>query len=76
MDIREAESAYLEAKAEFEDWKAEFISGWYKPQQGLLLNMLARELMNLPPELKDEMKKLNPDGWKDVENVVKGKIKF
>ena len=75
-NIREAESAFLEAKAEFEEWKAEFIAGWYRPQQGLLLNMLARELINLPPVMKEQLKKQNPDGWKQVEKVAAGKVKF
>ena len=73
-NIREAEDAYLIARATFEDWKTEFMAQWYKPQYNLMMNMLARELTNLPPEVKSELIKKNPEGWKEVDKIVKGKV--
>ena len=49
LDISDAESSLLHARAEFEQWHAEFISQWTRPIQLLALGAMVRRM---PTELR------------------------
>lgn len=66
-DIRLAEDAFLEAKAEFDEFAAEFISDWYRPymEQAAMITWVG-----LPPEVKAEIIKRVPDAAAKIQEIA------
>lgn len=65
-----AESAYLNAKAQFETWRVTFERDWYSPQVETLYGATAKQLSSLPPDVQARSRLLNPKGWTKVDELV------
>jgi hypothetical protein len=65
--IRNAEDAFLEAKAQVETWAKEFNGAWYKPQVDML-NKVAWG--NLPEDQKNKVRLAAPSGAKNIETLI------
>lgn len=52
MNLRDAESAYMDGRVKFQEWLDEFYAKWYEPlyktQLALLLSSLTQEELMLP----------------------------
>jgi hypothetical protein len=68
MDITDAESAYLEAKSEVEEWQAEFMAEWFKPRIDMMKLMLYQQMDDT---MKAQLRQLAPEGMKNLEELVK-----
>lgn len=66
-NIRDAEDAILEAKAEVEEVVKEILKEWYQPVGDL---MLAAVWANIPDPVKDQLKKMNPKPVGEIEDAV------
>jgi hypothetical protein len=67
LTITDADSAYLEAYAEQQEWEAEFMAEFYKPQNDLMLYML---WARLSPEVHANLKRMAPAGYAAVEQQI------
>lgn len=71
-DLTNVESAWLRAVARFEDWRIEFDRKFYAPAGNMVIGMLNRQLQGLPPEIQQMSRQMNPEQWKDVDQMTKG----
>lgn len=67
MDQRTLDSAYLLAKARFEDWKAQVEADWGSMQAKTLTGLLDDKLGRLPENVKNASKAVHPQEWADLE---------
>lgn len=68
LNIRDAESSYLEARSQVEDWKAEFLGTWFRPEIDM---MLVQFWAGLDPLVHAELKARNPEAHRNAERQVK-----
>lgn len=67
LNIRDAESAYLQALSEVEAWRAEIIREFLQPDYDLtLLTLWGR----LPPDVHAQLKARNPEAYAQVDKQV------
>lgn len=67
-NIRDAEDAILEAKAEVEEVVKEILEEWYSPVGDLVL---AAAWANIPDPVKVQLKKMNPKPVGEIEDAIK-----
>ena len=66
-----ADDAFLDAKARFDQWMAEFESNWYKPQ----VQTAAKLLWSKQPEdVKAAVRANKPDAAKKMDDLLSGRI--
>ena len=70
MDIVNAESAYLDGRAKFEEWKINFEREWYRPYGIQALRILVNTLTE---EQKTELRQADPEAYDYVMKRVGGK---
>jgi hypothetical protein len=63
MNIAHAEDAYLDGKARFETWQAEFMAEWHRP---LAEAAFFAVLDSTPPEVQRQLIRLAPDAMRQV----------
>ncbi len=68
LNVRDVESAYLDAQVEVEQWRQDFLEAWHKPEIELLLTMLYQ---HMDPEMKRYFKLTNPAAFNQLEARVK-----
>lgn len=67
LNILDADSSYLHAQAEVEEWATAFLTGWLGPQLDLAkLKMYAE----LDPLVKENLKQMDPQAWAQFEAEV------
>lgn len=64
LNIRDAESSYLTARAIVEKWKQEFTAQWLQPEIDLALVQLALRLEQDPITLQSLQEMTPPDQWR------------
>lgn len=62
-DINDIRSAWLEAKAEVEEFFEQFLKEFYKPDFDLMREMI----LNQPPEVLDQLRAMVPDAMAELE---------
>lgn len=67
--IRDAEDAFLDAKAEAEEVLEEILAEWYAPIQEMKLGMIWR---NVPEPVKAELRRMNPEAVEHIEKITGG----
>lgn len=67
LTIRDAESSFLQAKATVEDWQGEFLRTWLQPELDLTLIAF---WSNLDPLVKQNLQKMQPEAYSQVEQQV------
>jgi len=68
-DIADARSVYLQARAEFEEWKEQFLAEWYRPDLVLATGLMVR---GLPPELQQVLRQFAPDAMAYLDRELGG----
>ena len=71
MDISVAESSFLNGKSQFEQWKAKFLAAWYQPVTDQMFLMVVKQIMSMPPEVKEQMSQMQPAAWKNIQKVAR-----
>jgi len=65
--IDNADDAYLEAKARFDDWMSQFQANWYKPQAQTAARMLwSRQ----PEQVKDMIRQSKPEAARKMDDLI------
>lgn len=64
-DVRNAESAILSGQAKSKAWMGNFMRGWMEPYADDFVKMW---WASLPPEMKAEMKQIDPKKYAEVES--------
>lgn len=70
-DLSNVESAWLRAVSRFEKWRGEFDAQFYAPAADTTLNMMGRQLQQLPPQVQQMSRQMNPEQWKQVDQMTK-----
>lgn len=74
--IYDAEDVFLAAKAEFEEWKDEFLANWYAPVLEMAIRKQAQVVVQMwdgiPDPVKEQLRVMVPEAVKDVEMMVAG----
>ena len=68
MTIADAEDAYLEGSAFFEEWKAEDEREWFKPIGDTMIAVLFEQMT---PEMHAEMRAIDPDSYDIMAQLAK-----
>jgi len=68
-DLSNIESAWLTAVDRFERWRARFDAQFYAPASKTMLGMMTDQLSQLPPEVQQISRQMNPQAWKDVDRM-------
>ncbi len=68
-----AESAFLSGKAAADKWRNKFMEQWQGHEAEIMLKMLAKQMMELPDQVKDQLKKSNPEQWAQIESMAGGR---
>jgi len=71
IDSNTADSAYLRAKARVETWAEKFNAQWNAPQMATLYGATAKNLSQMPPDAQTASRKMHPDGWEQVDKIVR-----
>ena len=69
-DLSNIESAWLTAVDKFERWRAKFDAEFYAPASKTMLGMMTDQLNQLPPEVQQVSRMMNPQAWKDVDKMA------
>lgn len=69
-DMTNVESAWLRAISRFERWKVEFDKQFYAPAAETMLGMITKQLEQLPPEVKQISRQMNPREWQDLDRMT------
>ncbi|MEN6571398.1 MAG: hypothetical protein ABFD24_06120 [Anaerolineaceae bacterium] len=67
-NIADAEDVYLEARANTEGWKTEFLKQWEAPRVRMYLKMLEK----MQPGVLDLIKQSNPDKAVEIDQLTGG----
>ena len=65
-----AENAYLLGKSKFELWRRNFELHWVGRDIEASMNIAAKGLYNLPDDIKNQIKAMDPSAWGSVERLV------
>jgi hypothetical protein len=65
-NISHAESAWMLAQSRFKKWQVKFETEWHAP---LIDTAAAAAWSQIPPEVKRELRKMNPEAF----DIVEGK---
>ena len=71
MDITVSEGAYLAGKSHFEQWTAQFIAEYYQPITDQMVLMAVRQIMAMPPQVKEQLAAREPKAWADMVKMAK-----
>lgn len=63
ITIAQAEDAFLEGQANFEEWKEDFERNWFQP---LGRTLMASVLASMDPETMQKLAEINPDAFAQV----------
>lgn len=66
-NIDDVDDAFLSAKAEVDEFFEEFNAEWYRPYAEMTVMMMMEKI---PPEIKEQLKKMAPAAYKDVEDML------
>lgn len=69
-DLSNIESAWLRAMNRFETWREEFDKRFYAPAAETMLGMITKQLEQLPPEVKQISRQMNPREWQDLDRMT------
>lgn len=69
-DLSNIESAWLRATARFEKWRGEFDKKFYAPASDTMLNMITSQLQQLPPEVQQMSRQINPQAWREFDRMT------
>lgn len=69
-DMTNVESAWLRAISRFERWKVEFDKQFYAPAAETMLGMITKQLEQLPPEVKQISRQMNPREWQEIDRMT------
>ena len=73
MDISVSESAYLAGKSRFETWKSQYLAKYYQPVTDQMMLVVVQKIMAMPPQVKEEMKKRQPQAFARLEKLARDK---
>jgi hypothetical protein len=68
MTIADAEDAYLEGSAFFEEWKKDDEAEWFKPIGDTMIAMLFEQMT---PEMHAEMRAIDPESYDIMAQLAK-----
>jgi DNA-binding MltR family transcriptional regulator len=68
MNITDADSAYLSATAEIQEWEQEFMAEWFEPQLNMMKLMVFQQM---DEAMRAYMKKTVPEEYAKLEQLVK-----
>jgi len=71
MGSRENEEAIMEGVGRYMTWRKNFLSTW---QETIQKGQLKQAWAMMPPEMKEWLKKNDPQGYKKALEVVGGKV--
>jgi hypothetical protein len=67
LNIRNCESAFLDGKARFERWKAQFRAEWSQP---VTQAEIVRFWRSIPPEVHEYLKSTNPQAYEQARELI------
>lgn len=67
--IADIEDVFLGANAEIEEWKTEFLNGFFAPKMKVLAEMTKQKLRGMPPQVQDQLRSRVPT----YDQIVGGK---
>lgn len=70
LDIINAKEAWLGAKTSFDKWQRDFEMNYEKPMLEMALSKITQEL---PPEIKEQLMAIDPEGLQKIEKQYGGK---
>lgn len=67
LNVRDAEDAFLDGHAVFQDWLDEFQSTWERPA---VRSLVAATLARIPPEIQAQLEVTNPEAFARVRQML------
>lgn len=67
LTISDAEDAYLDGRAEFEEWRDRFLIEWSMP---LTITVLAGIWQQMTPEQHTQLRMINPQAYDIVDAMI------
>lgn len=67
LNIRNAESAYLDGKSRFERWKTQFKTEWTQP---VTQAEMVRFWRSIPPEVHEQLKATYPEVYEQAKGLI------
>lgn len=70
---RDMDNAWLAGKMKFDDWKQLYDAEQTAEQRGMMLKIVAKQLMTMPDEMKQYYEANMPQAWKQVKQLASDK---
>lgn len=73
LNVSNAENAFLKAHARSQVWMKRFMTTWAAPAVMTTMAMTAQKLMQMPPEVTNQLQQQDPQAWAQVQQLARGK---
>ena len=69
MNARDMEDIVMNSRENLKEWRADYMRQYTEPVRKTLIELTARQLNSLPPQLKAVSRQRNPEEWKVLDGL-------